>query len=96
LEEKREFWQANDPRELKSLGDRLLAESLPHVESNLPREQISLEVARQRQDLNLELDQLSELLGVTADLLEAWEEDRVKPPESLPFVLQRLGETSPA
>lgn len=89
-EEKAEFWQNSDPRELKMVGDRLLAESLPHIESSKPREEVSRAAAESRQKLGWSLEQVSEVLGVTAQVLEAWEEDRVKPPECLPFVLDRL------
>jgi len=93
-QEKAEFWSDADPRELKMLGDRLLAESLPHVESSMPREEVSRLAAERRQQLGLSLEQLSEALGVTTEILAAWEEDRVKPPECLPLVLSRLGENS--
>ena len=89
-EEKAEFWQNTDPRELKRLGDRLLAESLPHVESSVPREQVSQRAAQSREKLGWSLEQLSETLGVTTQVLAAWEEDRVKPPECLPMVLDKL------
>jgi hypothetical protein len=93
-QEKQEFWKSNDPRSLRSVGDRLLAESLPHVESSRPREEISLDVVRGVESLGWNLSELSESLGVTEEMLIAWGEDRVKPPECLPFVLSRLRELS--
>ena len=93
-QEKAEFWSNNDPRELKMLGDRLLAESLPHVESSTPREEVRQRAAESRQKLGWSLEKLSETLGVTTEVLAAWEEDRVKPPECLPLVLSRLGESA--
>lgn len=89
-QEKREFWEKSDPRKLKRVGDRLLAESLPQVESSRPREDISQEAVDARSSLGWSLEQLSESLGVTVELLGAWEEDRVKPPECLPLVVTRL------
>ncbi|MFA5507885.1 MAG: helix-turn-helix transcriptional regulator [Vulcanimicrobiota bacterium] len=94
-QEKVEFWKTNDPRDLKMLGDRLLAESLPHVESSTPREEVSKRAAESRQQLGWSLDKISETLGVNSEILIAWEEDRVKPPESLPLVLSRLGTAQP-
>lgn len=93
-QEKAEFWSTADPRELKMLGDRLLAESLPHVESSVPREEVSRLAVERRQRLGWSLEEISETLGVTTEILAAWEEDRVKPPECLPLVLSRLGETN--
>jgi ribosome-binding protein aMBF1 (putative translation factor) len=90
--EKAEFWQKTDPRDLRMVGDRLLAESLPHVESSVPREEVSRKAAQSREKLGWSLEQVSETLGITTQVLEAWEEDRVKPPECLPLVLDKLGE----
>lgn len=94
MDDKIEFWKSADPRELKRLGDRLLAESLPHYEPSRPRELISREAAKAREDLGWSLEQLSEVLGVTPELLSAWEEDRVKSPECLPLVLKRLAKVA--
>ena len=88
--EKREFWESSDPRELKRVGDRLLAESLPIIESTRPREEISEEAFQAREELGWSLKQVSESLGITEELLEAWEDDRVKAPECLPLVVRRL------
>ncbi len=88
--EKREFWESSDPRELKRVGDRLLAESLPMVESSRSREEVSEEAFLAREELGWSLKQVSESLGVTEELLEAWEDDRVKAPECLPLVVRRL------
>jgi DNA-binding transcriptional regulator YiaG len=93
-EEKAEFWQKTDPRKLKMVGDRLLAESLPHVESSTPREEVSQKVAQSRGNLGWSLEQVSETLGITTEVLAAWEEDRVKPPECLPMILDKLGESA--
>lgn len=91
-DEKLEFWQKTDPRTLKRLADRLLAESLPQVEAARPREELSQEVAEQRAELGWSVEELSECLGVTTELYLAWEDDRVKPPESLPLIIRRLRE----
>lgn len=91
-QEKVDFWKSNDPRELKMLGDRLLAESLPHVSSHVPREEVSENSASQREKLGWTLEKCAETLGVTTELLAAWEEDRVKPPECLPLVLEKLSQ----
>lgn len=92
FEEKKEYWSSQDPRQLKDLGDRLLAESLPHNESSSPREEIAKSLAQVRTQSGLTVEELSEVLGVTEDVYLAWEEDRVKAPESLPLVVKRLHE----
>lgn len=90
-DEKIDFWGTHDPRELRRLGDRLLEESLPHVSGTLLRQEVSRQVRHELVTLGWEPEKVCEALGVTIELLEAWEEDRVKAPESLPLVLQRLG-----
>lgn len=92
LEKKRELWQENDPRQMRSLGDRLLAESLPHVEPSLSREDVADQAYEARQRLGWSHEELCEAIGVTPELLLAWEEDRVRSPESLPYVVERLRE----
>lgn len=94
IQEKVEFWQSSDPRELKSLGDRLLAESLPHVSPSRSREEVAVEIHKVRQHLGWSPLQVSRTLGVTEELFVAWEEDRVRAPECLPHVLKRLAELS--
>lgn len=89
-EQKLEFWQTADPRSLKRVGDRLLAESLPHNQAARPREAVSQDVAAARASLGWSFEQVSESLGVTTEMLQAWENDRVRPPECLPLVLNRL------
>lgn len=96
IEEKEKFWNEHDPKSLKSLGDRLLAESLPHNPASRPREVTAQEAFEAFQGLGMEPEQLAETLGVTVELLGAWLEDRVKAPESLPFLLGRLTETNTA
>lgn len=88
--EKQEFWKDLDPRQMRSIGDRLLAESLPHVELSRAREEIADDSYEAREKLGWTHQQVGEALGVTAELVWAWEEDRVKAPECLPLVLQRI------
>lgn len=89
-QEKLEYWQGIDPRKLKRLGDRLLAESLPHVEVTRSREEISQDVVVAAKQLGWSLEEVAETVGITPDLLEAFADDRVKAPECLPMVLERL------
>jgi len=91
-EEREDFWKTHDPRKLKNLGDRLLAESLPHVESTRPREEVCDDIVERINGLNSSLEQVAEWLGVTPDILEAWANDQVKPPDCLPRVLDRIKE----
>lgn len=86
----REFWSHQDPFDLKRLGDRLLAESLPTREprQGLEPEPGSLESLRR--EAGLTLGQLAEKLGVNPELLAAWERGRIRPPESLGLIYQKL------
>jgi hypothetical protein len=85
-----EFWSQIDPRELRRLGDRLLAESLPREDPGPPREELSRLAVEHRQSAGWSRAQAAGLLGVTESLLEAWETDRVKAPESLAMIMGRL------
>jgi DNA-binding transcriptional regulator YiaG len=90
--QKADFWTQNDPRELRRLGDRLLAESLPHEEGEeaAPRELLSQQAAEKRASGGWSRADVAKLLGVTESMLEAWETDRVKTPGSLPLLLERM------
>lgn len=86
----REFWSAQDPFELKRLGDRLLAESLP---TRPPRPGLEPEpgsLPPLREKAGLTLGQLAEKLGVNPELLAAWESGRIRPPESLGLIYAKL------
>lgn len=85
-----DFWAQADPRELRRLGDRLLAESLPRDDESEPRELLAERSARRREAGGWSRDQVANVLGVTESMVEAWETDRVKPPDSLPLVLERM------
>lgn len=86
-----EFWSRSDPRELRRLGDRLLAECLPK-DADVPnhRDLLSQQARERRLHGRWSAVGLAKLLGVTANMLEAWERDQVKPPDSLPLILDRL------
>lgn len=88
--ERVEFWSKTDPRELRRLGDRLLAECLPFYEHTVARDLLSERVRSCREKAGWSRIQVAELLGVTESLVEAWEKDEVKSPDSLPMVLDRL------
>lgn len=89
-DQRTEFWSKNDPRELRRLGDRLLAESLPREATSRPREELSQACLRGREEAGWSRGAVAKLLGVTESVLEAWENDRVKAPDSLPLILERL------
>ncbi len=89
-EQRAEFWSQNDPRELRRLGDRLLAESLPRENASSPREVLSLASAQRREAGGWSRAAVAKVLGVTEDLVEAWETDKVRAPDSLPLVLERM------
>ena len=81
----REFWANHQPHQLKRLGDRLLAESLPKQEAR-SAEFYTNDLAQRRQALNLTLHQAALLLGVSSTIVAAWESGEVRPPASLPLI----------
>ena len=85
-----EFWSQNDPRELRRLGDRLLAESLPREQETCAREALSLAAAQRRESGGWSVATLARVLGVNESLVQAWETDKVKTPDSLPLILERI------
>lgn len=91
-QQRREFWSQTDPRQLRRLGDRLLAESLPLRDGPNHRERLAQESVAARQQGGWSRPAVAQLLGVTESMLQAWEEDQVKAPDSLPLVLRRLAE----
>lgn len=88
--ERADFWSQTDPRELRRLGDRLLAECLPIYEHSVARELLSQQVVNSREEAGWSRAEVADFLGVTESLVQAWEEDEVKTPDSLPLVLARL------
>ena len=89
---KADFWLDKDPRKIRRLGDRLLAESLPTYEASQSRDVTSQQIGTARKELGWDFEQVSKVIGTTAEVLASWEEDRVRPPESLPYILRRLAE----
>lgn len=85
-----EFWTQADPRELRRLGDRLLAESLPLRDGPNQRVRLADESLEAREAAGWSRASVAKLLGVTESMIEAWEDDQVKAPDSLPLVLRRL------
>ena len=85
-----EFWSQNDPRDLRRLGDRLLAECLPRGDEPNHREILSQQIKERRHSGGWSRPKLAELLGVTDAILDSWEYDQVRPPDSLPMILDRL------
>ncbi len=88
--ERADFWSQTDPRELRRLGDRLLAECLPIYERTVTRELLSEQIVRGREEAGWTRAEVADFLGVTESLVQAWEEDEVSPPDSLPLILARL------
>lgn len=84
-EQLREFWQQHKPHQLKRLGDRLLAESLPRLQPRSPEFYVP-DLAERRLAANLTQAQAALELGVTTPVLAAWESGEVRPPASLPLI----------
>lgn len=87
--ELRQFWFDHHPDQLKRLGDRLLAESLPRFEPR-PEEFYPGDLSQLRLKTRYTQTQLAELLGVTPTVLAAWEEREVRPPASLALIYEKL------
>lgn len=81
----RDFWQHHKPEQLKRLGDRLLAESLPRVESRVP-DFYAEDLATLRQAAGFTVAQASQRLEVTPVILMSWESGEVRPPASLSLI----------
>lgn len=81
----RKFWKSHRPKDLKRLGDRLLAESLPRF---APRSEDFYpgDLAQRRQALNLSLTDMAQQLNINPSILASWESGEVRPPASLPLI----------
>lgn len=84
-DELRNFWGKTRPEDLKRLGDRLLAESLPRVESRVC-DFYSDNLAELRQSAGLTVGQAAEKLSVTPVIVMSWESGEVRPPASLSLI----------
>jgi len=85
-----DFWKRHRPDELRSLGDRLLAESLPRFPAR--NEAFYLEnLAAEREKHHFDLEKMAGLLDVNPTVLQAWESGEVRPPASLALIYKTLG-----
>jgi hypothetical protein len=84
-DELRDFWRHNNPGALKRLGDRLLAESLPRVETRVC-DFYAKDLAALRQSAGFTVGQAAELLDVTPVIVMCWESGEVRPPASLSLI----------
>lgn len=89
-QQRADFWSCHDPRDLRGLGDRLLAECLPRCDGPNHRKILSQHIRERRLVGEWSRARLAALLGVSDSMLQAWERDQVKPPDSLPLILDRL------
>lgn len=84
-DELRDFWSRHRPEQLKRLGDRLLAESLPRVETRVC-DFYAKDLAALRQSAGLTVAQAAEQLSVTPVIVMSWESGEVRPPASLSLI----------
>ncbi len=84
-DELRDFWSRTRPEQLKRLGDRLLAESLPRVETRVCDFYVK-DLAALRQSAGLTVAQAAEQLSVTPVIVMSWESGEVRPPASLSLI----------
>lgn len=90
-DQRADFWSNNDPRELRRLGDRLLAECLPREhKSGESREALSLAASQARTAAGWSRASVAKVLGVSEAIVESWETDQVQPPDSLLLILKRM------
>lgn len=85
-QEIQEFWSGNTPQNLKLVGDRLMAESLPERPLRESVQFSGQQLAELREQLSLSLEEVAETLGVTVEILKAWESESLRPPESLGLI----------
>jgi len=81
----RDFWERHTPDQLKRLGDRLLAESLPRVETRVC-DFYAEDLAALRQSAGFTIAQAAQRLDVTPVILMSWESGEVRPPASLSLI----------
>ena len=84
-----DFWKSHHPGDVKNLGDRLLAESLPRFAPR-PAQFYCADLAGQRDKTQLSRDQMAELLNINASVIEAWETGEVRAPASLTLIYSSL------
>jgi DNA-binding transcriptional regulator YiaG len=86
------FWLTHQPTEVRNLGDRLLAESLPRFP---PREERFYpdDLTEVRQAIPLTIAQMAQALGVTESTVMAWESFMVRPPASLGLIYRAFQPT---
>lgn len=84
-DELRDFWSRTAPDQLKRLGDRLLAESLPRVETRVC-DFYAKDLAGLRQAAGWTIAQAAEKLDVTPVIVMSWESGEVRPPASLSLI----------
>lgn len=86
--ELREFWEGNDPEELKLVGDRLMAESLPERTPRTDLQTSGIQLLELRRNLGWKRGDAAQKLGVTEEMIKAWEREKMRPPESLMLIYQ--------
>lgn len=84
-DELRDFWSRTAPEQLKRLGDRLLAESLPRFESR-GDDFYAEDLAALRQAAGWTVAQAAERLSVNPVIVMSWESGEVRPPASLSLI----------
>lgn len=84
-DELRNFWHHHRPEQLKRLGDRLLAESLPRMETRVCEFYVQ-DLAALRQSAGLTVTQAAQLLHISSVVILAWESGDVRPPASLSLI----------
>ena len=84
------LWKSHCPNDLKNLGDRLLAESLPRFAPRGPEFYLD-DPAQVREKANKTLEQVAKDLDINPFVLEAWESGEVRPPASLALIYANLG-----
>ena len=84
-----EFWEAHRPEELRNLGDRLLAESLP-LFSARPSSFYLSDLAARREAAGRTLEQMAQSLSINPSVLQAWETGEVRAPASLSRIYLKL------
>jgi DNA-binding transcriptional regulator YiaG len=85
------FWRSHQVSDVRNLGDRLLAESLPRF---APRDShyYPEDLSQRRQAIPMTVIQVAQQLGVTEALVMGWESGMMRPPASLAIIYEILKE----
>lgn len=93
-EERREFWQKNDPETFRNLQDIFLGESLPIHDLGEWEDYDFDNLPLLREKAGYSLKEMASKLHLTTETLLSWEQGLLKTSPSLVLVYEKLAEQS--